>query len=62
MTEHFDACVKSYQAKRNMSHEKEMNDMKACMQGWITKTTNKNATDGTDQIDQFGDWELNLDE
>ena len=62
LSEHFDTCVKSYQTKRNTSHEKEMNDMNASMQRWIIKTTNENSTDSTDDIHQFSDRELNLDE
>ncbi len=62
LTEHFDACEKSHQTKRNTTYKKEVNDMKASMQRWLSKTTTtENTTDGIDDIEQFSDRDLNLD-
>ncbi len=35
--------------------------MKASMQRWLSKTTTENTTDGIDDIEQFSDRDLNLD-
>ena len=61
--EHFDVCEKSLQTKRKTTYEKEVSDMKASMQRWITKaTTAENTTDDIDDIEQLSDRDLNLDD